>query len=340
MQPTSMLPPSPVAIFDLLTAYQHSGALKAAIELDVFSAIGAGQRSAAAIAERCAASERGVRILCDYLTTLRLLEKSEGEYSLSATAAAFLDRGSVAYLGDIAGFLTSPLLTLAFADVAAAVRKGGTAVEGTLSPDHPIWVEFARSMAPIARFTAEAVAQVLDAAGAAPSKLLDVAAGHGLFGITLALHDPNAEVVAVDWANVLAVAEENARAAGISDRFSMLPGSVFEVDFGTDYDLILLPNFLHHFDPATCEEILRKVRRALKPSGRAVTVEFIPDENRTAPPQSAMFALVMLATTPAGDTYTFSEYDAMFRRAGFSRNELRDIPMSPQRLIVSYGEQD
>ncbi len=199
-----------------------------------------------------------------------------------------------------------------------------------------MWVEFARSMAPLAGLTAELVANLLQASAAPHWKVLDIAAGHGLFGITLAKHNPKAEIVALDWKNVLAVAEENARAAGVAGRFRTLPGSAFEVDYGTGYDLVLLTNILHHFDPAGCETLLRKVHRAIAPGGRAVTVEMVPDESRVAPPDAAAFALVMLADTPAGDAYTFGEYERMFRNAGFARSELHDLAPTPQRAVISY----
>ena len=137
-------------------------------------------------------------------------------------------------------------------------------------------------------------------------------------------------------ANVLTVAEENARAAGVADRFRTVPGSAFTVDYGRDYDLVLLTNFLHHFDEEACVAVLRKVHAALRPGGRAVTVEMIPDENRVTPPEAATFALVMLAGTPGGDAYPFSEFERMFHRAGFARSELHELVPSPQQLIVSW----
>jgi hypothetical protein len=143
-------------------------------------------------------------------------------------------------------------------------------------------------------------------------------------------------VTALDWASVLAVAEENARTAGVAGRFRKLPGSAFEVDWGRGYDLVLLTNFLHHFDAATCEGIFRRAHAALRPGGRAVTLEFVPEEDRTTPPEAAAFTLVMLATTPAGDVYTFSEYEQMAAAAGFARSELHDLQPAVQRLVISF----
>jgi len=137
-----------------------------------------------------------------------------------------------------------------------------------------------------------------------------------MFGIAFAQRYPRAEVSGLDWASVLEVARENTRAAGVEARYRTIDGSAFDADLDGPYDLILIPNFLHHFDPPTCERFLARARAALAPAGRAVTVEFVPDEGRVSPPPAAMFALVMLCTTPAGDAYTFAELDSMFRRAG------------------------
>jgi cyclopropane fatty-acyl-phospholipid synthase-like methyltransferase len=142
--------------------------------------------------------------------------------------------------------------------------------------------------------------------------------------------------VALDWHNVLQVAKENARKAGVESRYSTIAGSAFDADFGSGYNLILLTNFLHHFDTATCESLLKKVHAALAPGGRAVTLEFVPNDDRVSPPEAAFFSMIMLGSTPHGDAYTFAEFDRMFRNAGFARSEHIRPEQSPESVIVSY----
>ena len=329
-------PVSPERIFQMLSAYQSTAVLKAAIELDIFTALAEGANTVPAMAKRCSASERGTRTLADYLVIIGLLTKTGSTYGLTPDSATFLDRRSPAYLGSVTGFLLSPHVTDAFKDVAAAVRKGSTTGDaGMMEPDHPAWVDFARSMMPMMFPAAQAIAEITNAGKGEKWKVLDVAAGHGLFGVTLAQRNPNAEIFALDWPNVLQVAEENARKAGVAGRFHKLPGDALKVDLGSDYDLILLTNFLHHFDVASCEHFLRKVRSALKPGGRAVTLEFIPNEDRISPAMPATFSMMMLVGTPGGDAYTFAEYERMFKNAGFTRSELKPMPMSPEQVIIS-----
>ncbi len=328
---------TPELIFQTLNAYQLTAALKGAIELDVFTGIGEGVRTAHALAERCQASDRGMRILCDFLVVAGLLTKDGDQYGLGPHAAAFLDRRSPAYLGTMVQFLGAPELRDAFQDLAAVVRRGGTMMgaDGTVARENPLWVTFARSMAPMMTPAAEEIAALIDAGAGHKWRVLDIAAGHGVFGITIARRNPNAEIVALDWARVLAVAQENAQAAGVASRFHTLPGSAFEADYGGGFDIVLLTNFLHHFDIPTCEGLLHKVYQALKDGGRAVTMEFVPNDDRVSPPAAAAFSLIMLATTPSGDAYPFSQYEQMFQRAGFARSEIRSLERSPQSVIIS-----
>ncbi|MGA9571395.1 MAG: class I SAM-dependent methyltransferase [Candidatus Acidiferrales bacterium] len=327
---------TPERIFETLNAYHKTAALKTAVELDVFSAIADGATTRAAIAKRCQASERGIRILCDYLTINGFLLKNGQEYSLADDSAVFLNRRSPAYMGAAANFLALPEMINLYQDLTAIVRAG-TSLKGeqsTAEPDSSKWVEFARSMSNLQRMTAVAVAETLCASAGEKWKVLDIAAGHGMYGVMIAKQNPNAEIFALDWPEVLKVAHENAKAAGVAARHHHLPGSAFEVDFGKDYDVVLLTGFLHHFDPQTIETLLRKVHAALKPGGRAVTVEFVPNEDRVSPPAPAAFSMIMLGTTRAGDAYPYSEYDKMFRNAGFTLNELRRSP-GPQSFIIS-----
>jgi ubiquinone/menaquinone biosynthesis C-methylase UbiE len=328
--------PTPEVIFNAMNAYQRSMTLKGAIDLELFTHIADGATTAAELAKRSSASERGIRILCDYLTIQGFLTKTGQAYGLSPDSAVFLNKKSPAYMGSMAGFLVHEVNLSKYRDVAAVVRNGGAlpSPEGHMDPDNPIWVEFARSMAPMAAMGGRNLAPMVTNPGA-PAKVLDIAAGHGLYGISVAQFNPAAQIVAVDWKNVLAVALENAAKAGVTDRYQAIAGSAFDVDFGSGFDLALLPNFLHHFDASANIALLKKIRAALKPGGQVATLEFVPNDDRITPAMPAAFSLIMLASTDHGDAYTFREFDQMFRAAGFGESTLQDMPQSPQRLILT-----
>jgi 2-polyprenyl-3-methyl-5-hydroxy-6-metoxy-1,4-benzoquinol methylase len=330
--------PSPDLFFDAATAYQRTEALRAALELDLFTAIGAGRGSAAALAAHCSASEKGMRVLCDYLAFIGFLSKDRGHYALTPDSAVFLDRRSPAYMGGTLEFLHTDTLRKGYANLAAAVRKGGTVQSpgGLTDPEHPDWVRFAKVMAPMMALPAQLAAQLIDRPLDAPLEVLDIAAGHGLYGIEVAKRFPSAQIHGLDWPRVLEVAQENAGQAGLAQRYHTIAGSAFEVPLGGEYDVVLIPNFLHHFGVETCVAFLRRVHKVLKPGGLALTVEFVPDEDRLSPPFPATFALAMLVATSEGDAFTFAELDRMFRSAGFSRNTLHALEPSAQHAILSH----
>ncbi|HWE50691.1 MAG TPA: class I SAM-dependent methyltransferase [Bryobacteraceae bacterium] len=330
----SQAQPSPELVLETLSAYERTAALRAAIELDLFRAIGDGPGNVASLARQCSASPRGIRILCDFLVINGLLAKDGDRYSHTPTSGLFLDPRSPACLASISKFLGTAEIRESFDNLAEIVRTGRTMLpgDGTVEPENPVWVEFARSMAPMMAPVAPGLAKVALEGSQGAVKVLDVAAGHGLFGIAIAQQNPAAQIVALDWGPVLAVAEENAVKAGVRERFSKLPGSAFDVDYGGPYDVVLLTNFLHHFDVPTCTTLLKKVHAALKPGGRVVTLEFVPNPDRVSPPTAAGFSMIMLVSTVSGDAWTFSELEAMYKAAGLE--SVAAHPLGPETAVT------
>lgn len=328
--------PSPQLFFDSMFAFKRTTALVAAIELDLFTAIAELKSpvTAAEVARRIQASERGTRILCDFLVINGFLAKGPSGYSATPDTAMFLDTKSTACVSGAARFLAPPPIKEMAHMLAETVRKGTTVLPegGAVAPENEIWIDFARGMAPLMMPAAEAIAGLV--AGTSPCKVLDIAASHGMFGITIARHNPNAQIVAQDWKNVLEVTKENAQKAGLNGRLSTLPGSAFDVEFGKDYDVVLLTNFLHHFDPPTCEQLLRKCRAALKPGGRAAVLEFVPNDDRVTPPFPAAFSLTMLEATPNGDAYTQPQLQQMAVNAGYSKVAFHPLGFHPETVVV------
>lgn len=328
--------PDPGLIFETLCAFQQTESLKAALELEVFTHIADGASTSVDIAKRAQTSERGMRILCDFMTIRGFLAKADGHYANTPTAQVFLSKRSPAYIGSMANFLAHPTLMECFHDMAGSVRKGGTVSRGTLEPEDPIWVEFARSMAPFISMGAEVVAKFVAKPGET-QKVLDISAGHGMFGLMVAKLNAAAQIYAADWANVLQVARENAAKFGAADRFHTIPGSAFESDLGSGYDLVMVPNFLHHFDIPTCVGLLRKLHKAMKPGATVAIVEFVPNEDRISPPMAAAFSIQMLGGTDAGDAFTFRELSQMVGDAGFKDCRQEPLAPTPQTLVLALA---
>ena len=326
--------PNPQLVWETMLAHQRTYALKAGIEFGVFDALGAGPQTAAALATRAGLAERPVRILCDYLTVIGLIAKQGNAYQHTPTSAVFLDKHSPASMAPSLPFIMSEKLLLGGRLLLETIRRNHTALPEPIAGEEvEEWVTFARTMQPVTGGAAGFIANTLTANAAKLNKVLDVASSHGMFGLAIAKAVPSCEIVALDFPTVLEVTKENAAAAGVA--ITPLPGSAFTAELGTGYDAILVTNLLHHFNQEDCITLLKRFHAALAPGGRVAILEFVPNEDRVSPPVPASFALGMLANTPAGDAYTFAEYEQMLDAAGFGARSIVNVPMSPQQLIVA-----
>lgn len=319
-------------VYNTALAYQKTAALIAAERLDLFTHIANGRTTVPSLAGAAEASERGIRILCDFLTVIGFLTKEGNVYDLTVPSRRFLDRNSASAIGGAIEFLAAPeMISLLLEDPVGYVRRGGSPGLANVAPDNPVWVRFAKAMIPFATNTAKRAAPHIVAAE--PKNLLDIAAGHGIYGIEIARRLPNLSVTAVDWADVLAVAVENAREAGVEDRYRAIAGNAFDIALEERFDVVLLANILHHFSHDECVLLLQKASKSLSPAGRLFVIEFVPDEDRVSPPEAAAFAFWMLATTPHGDAFTLDDFEAMAIDAGFSGVAGRRLAPTPATLV-------
>ena len=150
--------PSPYRLFDVFNSAYRLAALRAAIEIDLFTAIGEGSTTVEQLAPTLQAAQKGTRILCDTIAAMGFLRKREGIYSLTEESAAYLDRRSLYYLGDL-GLMSMHSAAWPHLDKPSeAVRTGGAVSdEGDMNQELPDWPDFARAIAPMASFATRAI---------------------------------------------------------------------------------------------------------------------------------------------------------------------------------------
>jgi 2-polyprenyl-3-methyl-5-hydroxy-6-metoxy-1,4-benzoquinol methylase len=306
----------PDSIFQVLLGYRSASTLRAAIELDCFSAIAAGKRTAGAISASRGGTERSIRILLDALCAIAptLLRKAGGRYGLTPLSRRFLVRSSREFVGRLMPLYGHRLMWDAFYDLPRAVRSG-TSVQpqNAHTPRQPFWEDFARATAEDAVPKAEAMVRLLRKVPAG-CEILDVGCGSGAYGATFARRIPGSKLTLFDQPNVLRTTR---RLVGVRARY--IAGDLFTTPFGGPYDVVIASHIFHHFDRRECAGLARKMAGALKPGGRLVIQEFVPDEGRAKKAQPLLFAVTMLVWSRAGDAYTFREIRGFLREAGLGR---------------------
>ena len=308
----------PEKLMQMIQGAQVTALITAAVDLGIFATVALGARTCQQIAEGIKAPLRSTSVMLDGLAVLGLLAKNGSSYENTPLSDEHLVPGKPMYMGDVTGIFGSDIIWTGYRRLADSVRNDGTVMpEHAETPKHPFWEIFARSSASMAFPAAGTLAGILGDWIAKKPKVraLDIAAGSGIYGLTLA-KNPNVDVTLLDWPNVLVETRKWAERLGADlSRVHYLEGNLFEVDYRGPYDLIVLSHVYHHFDDATCLGLTKKVAAALAPGGRIAINDFVYDAS-LANPMAALFRTTMLTWTRKGTTYSEPDYRRWLGEAG------------------------
>jgi ubiquinone/menaquinone biosynthesis C-methylase UbiE len=318
---------SPRTLMRILGDFGNSQILDASIEYDFFTLIDKGLRSAGEVAREAGTDPRATRIVLDSLLALGLIEKRDGRYYLLPISERFLVRGKPSYMGD-------------FRHVALALWDGMAHLKESLKSGKPfsrldtgseleVWEKLVLGIIPIAEPAAKALCDILGIGVKRKGlRVLDIAGGSSIFGMTILSRDLSAEVTQLDWPNVNAVARKLNQQRGLEGRIRFVDGEHRSAPIEqSHYDLVLASNFCRFESPDGNQDLFAKGYSALRPGGLFVVNDFLPNEERTGPPFALRFSVYTLTHTPEGECWTLSQYSGWLKRAGFAKIQTHsDIP--------------
>nr|MBA3650886.1 class I SAM-dependent methyltransferase [Chthoniobacterales bacterium] len=286
--------------------------LSAAIHHRIFDLLDHGPKTAAEVSAENGASLRGVSAIMNALTAFELLTKDADErYSLTPESATFLVRQKPGFIG---GFMQhGDTLLPKWMQLAEIVQTGEPAIAVNQEGDGSEFFEsFVEDLFPVGYPSARALAAALPE----KKRVLDLAAGSGVWSIPLAQNSKEVRVTAVDWPGVLSATRRVTARLGVGDQYEFRGGDLHDVDFGSGYDLATLGHILHSEGRRRSRELLDKVFRALAPGGAIAIAEFLANDDRSGSPMAMLFAVNMLVNTEEGDTFTFLEISRWLADAG------------------------
>lgn len=327
---------TPDRLTQLGFAYAPPLVIGAAVSNRVFDTMEGEPKTVAQVSRQTGASERGLRIIMNALVGLDLLKKDrQGKYSLTPETAAFLVSNKP---GTLAAFFPMNMRQLIphWLKLDDIVRTGRPSE--SRDQEHPgtqFFTELVESIIPMSYGGAQKLGDHLRLARAKNTvRVLDLAAGSGIWGIALAQKSAHVRVAAVDWAGMIPTTKRITEKFGVRDRFEFIEGDLLEADFGQGYDIATLGHILHSEGEQRSRQLLKRTSRVLKSGGTIAIGEWLVNDRRTEPVHALMFAVQMLVNTEKGDTFSFNEIKSWLESAGFKKVRKLEAP-GPSPLILA-----
>jgi hypothetical protein len=316
-----MPPPTKDRIMAIGHAYREARLLLSAVELGVFSALGAGAAGLAELAERVRIAPRGARDFFDALVAIGLLDRdSQGHYANTPEAAMYLDRAKPTYRGGELEFIGQELYDR-WGSLTAALRSGepqtgaaGASAYQDRYRDPAKLRAFARAM------TAATlpVARALAAAG--PWReyrtVVDIGAAEGCLLVEVLAAHPHLTGCGFDLAPLQPVFDAYVRAHSLAHKLRFAPGDFFR-DPLPDGDVLVMGRVLHNWDLPGKRMLLEKAFGTVHPGGRLIVYERFIDDDRRWNAQALLSSLNMLLMTAGGFDFTAADCAGWMREAGF-----------------------
>jgi SAM-dependent methyltransferase len=317
-------------------AYAPPLIIGAAVNNKVFDTLEHGPKTLEEVSKQTGASERGLRAIMNALVGLELLNKErQGRYSLTPESAAFLVSNKP---GSLAGFfaMNATHLVPDWLQLTQVVTTGAPTVALNQESRGPEFFSvLVENIIPMSYPAAIKLGESLRLSKAkTPVRVLDIAAGSGIWGIALAQQSPQVQVTAQDWAEMIPTTKRITQKFGVAGQFSYVAGDVLKADFGRDHDIAILGHILHTEGEVRSRDLLKRVFRALKPGGTIAIAEWLVDDKRTGPLNGLVFAVNMLIHSEHGDTFSFNEIKRWLQEAGFKKVRKLDAP-GPSPLVVA-----
>lgn len=302
-----------------------------AVKMELFTVLFEEHMTAEDIAQKLDLDLRATRVFLNSLSSMNFLKKQKDIYKNSYYSNQYLVKGKNYYVGELLKNIFDQIpLWLKLEDV---LKTGKPVVSVKSKRTLEERINYVMGMSQFGLFSAYRMLDLLDFEGV--KKMLDIGSGAGTYSITFCKHHEDLQCTVIDLPEIIEIANNFVKEFCAEDRVKTIPGDFFTVDFGNDYDLVLISNVFHYYGLDEDNVLLNKAYNALNKGGRIIIKDYLLDESKTSPQRLTMFSIGMIVRTEHGECYTFREIEPLLEKAGF--RDLDYLEISPQsKMIVGY----
>lgn len=317
-------------IRELANAFRESRTFLTAFELKIFTSLDKHLMTSDDVAQKLNSDSRATDRLMNALCAMGLLKKVHGKFYNSDLSAKYLVEGKPNFMGNI---YHANNLWNDWSSLTDSVIKGSSQRSIINKSENDNWVEsFIGAMHYRGVNQGKILAMMIDISNV--KNMLDVGGGSAAFSMEIVKKNPSISAVVLDLPYVIPLTKKYVSGAGLSDKFNFIEGDYLTTELKDNYDLILLSAIVHINNYDQNKMLVKKCADALNKYGMIIINDFVMNEDRTQPRQSALFALNMLVGTENGDTYTEKEMREWFESAGLSKIERKNTSFGSDLMIA------
>jgi 2-polyprenyl-3-methyl-5-hydroxy-6-metoxy-1,4-benzoquinol methylase len=264
-------------------------------------------------AEEMSGDTRAIQITAPILAHLGLLAGDESHWTLSQSAQRLHHSGALRLdsaqnsLGDLSRL--DQILVEGGPAIAADGQPQDTDI-GVRQDNPGASHQFMEFLHRRSGASAEEVARWLGPRLPPGARILDLGGGHGRYGQTLAAQ--GFQVTLFDLQVCIQYAQRR-----YGNSLDYIKGDFMQDPLGGPYDAVLVSNIMHGLGPVENQQLLLRLREALRPGGTLLLKDMFLDDSRIAPENAVFFGLLMLLYTRNGRSYSVHEITRLCEQTGF-----------------------
>lgn len=318
----------PLPAVQVMGGMALSGVLIASIHLGLVQELAAGPATTESLATRLSLRSDTVRLLLEALRSLGYLRHQRGRYALKRRAKRWLVpscdtaiTGLLAYAQDLWPlWLNLP-----------EVARGGEVIDHHTTPaTDAYWHRYITGQYEMARLTAPEIMAAVKVPPQARTAL-DIAGGHGYFAAELCRRNPLLRTKVIDLPGSAAVGRSILQTQGATHAVTYQEADARVCDLGTNHDLVLCFNLIHHLQPDEITALFRRIHAALRPGGHFALVGMFLESGRRPPRADECGLELLFHLTSNGTLHTPGQLTGWLTDAGFA-------PPSRMRLRRTLGQ--
>lgn len=320
---TTTPPAAPETIEKLADGVMAAFAMLAGMQLDLFTALKDGPKSASEIAREIDADPGKLKLLLYALVVAELLTVDGELFSNTPESNQFLVMGRPTYIGARQTAFSSRWQDAFMTAESVRTGQAQAKLEFAAMSEDDLEV-FLRGINPQAAASGRVLLQLFEFSGY--GRMLEVGAGLG--GVTLAVADafPNIEAVLADFPAVISIAQKVIDEAGLSDRISTIQADATVDSLGGPFDVAVMRAFIQVLGHEEAQQALNNIAHSLRAGGDIYVIGSVVSDSRLEPARAALFNVTFLNVYDGGQAYTQSEYRSWLEKAGFENFKITPVP--------------